>query len=219
MARAGQLGAVFLVSGAVGNLVDRFYVGGAPRRSGEFMCCSCVFNEMVVFQWPTKRLVFRSRPRYWHLKSVRPFVWIYLRALIYWGCRCAMIFKVIDYFLLQLKGIVNTSFFWNLSDLYIDFAVIFLSLETAPSWGVAPCGIFFAATVFQAPWSCNTSWNTTYMIIRPFGRAGLSRHWLTLKIDSDQSLISLWLGNLSWFTMLYDVYMYIYLYIYIFIYI
>ena len=36
--------------------------------------------------------------------------------------------KVIDYFLLQLKGIVNTSFFWNLSDLYIDFAVIFLSL-------------------------------------------------------------------------------------------
>lgn len=59
--RAGQLGAVFLVSGAVGNLVDRFYVGG-----------------------------------------------------------------VIDYFLLQLKGIVNTSFFWNLSDLYIDFAVIFL---------------------------------------------------------------------------------------------
>ena len=34
--------------------------------------------------------------------------------------------EVIDYFLLQLKGFVNTSFFWNLSDLYIDFAVLFL---------------------------------------------------------------------------------------------
>ncbi|CAK9067943.1 unnamed protein product [Durusdinium trenchii] len=34
---------------------------------------------------------------------------------------------VIDYLLLQTHGpLVNTSFFWNLSDLYIDFAVIFL---------------------------------------------------------------------------------------------
>lgn len=47
MARAGQLGAVFLVSGAVGNLVDRFYVGGAARRIGEFMCYSCDFH--VIF--------------------------------------------------------------------------------------------------------------------------------------------------------------------------
>lgn len=49
MARAGQLGAVFLVSGAVGNLVDRFYVGGAARRIGEFMCYSCDFH--VIFLW------------------------------------------------------------------------------------------------------------------------------------------------------------------------
>lgn len=36
---------------------------------------------------------------------------------------------MIDYLLLQTHGpLVNTSFFWNLSDLYIDFAVIFLLL-------------------------------------------------------------------------------------------
>eukprot|EP00434_Breviolum_minutum_P039550 symbB.v1.2.035124.t2/scaffold4665.1/size36745/2 len=64
--RSGQLGAIFLVSGAVGNLVDRLYVGG-----------------------------------------------------------------VIDYLLLQMHGLVNTSFFWNLSDLYIDFAVILLLLALA----------------------------------------------------------------------------------------
>eukprot|EP00439_Symbiodinium_sp_Y106_P068309 s113_g11.t1 len=33
---------------------------------------------------------------------------------------------VIDYWLLSISGILNTSFFWNLSDLYIDFAVILL---------------------------------------------------------------------------------------------
>ncbi|CAE7930392.1 unnamed protein product [Symbiodinium sp. KB8] len=33
---------------------------------------------------------------------------------------------VIDYWLLSMSGILNTSFFWNLSDLYIDFAVILL---------------------------------------------------------------------------------------------
>eukprot|EP00931_Biecheleriopsis_adriatica_P097765 TRINITY_DN71600_c0_g1_i1.p1 TRINITY_DN71600_c0_g1~~TRINITY_DN71600_c0_g1_i1.p1 ORF type:complete len:199 (-),score=35.64 TRINITY_DN71600_c0_g1_i1:32-628(-) len=33
---------------------------------------------------------------------------------------------VIDYILLDLKGPLRTSFFWNLSDLYIDFAVIFV---------------------------------------------------------------------------------------------
>ena len=48
MARAGQLGAVFLVSGAVGNLVDRFYVGGAARRIGEFMCFSCDFHVIFI---------------------------------------------------------------------------------------------------------------------------------------------------------------------------
>ena len=30
--RSGQLGAVFLVAGAVGNLVDRLYVGGAAGQ-------------------------------------------------------------------------------------------------------------------------------------------------------------------------------------------
>lgn len=35
---------------------------------------------------------------------------------------------MIDYLLLQMHGLVNTSFFWNLSDLYIDFAVILLLL-------------------------------------------------------------------------------------------
>lgn len=49
--------------------------------------------------------------------------------------------EVIDYFLLQLKGLVNTSFFWNLSDLYIDFAVAFLRplrrLRLLVSWQVA----------------------------------------------------------------------------------
>ena len=36
--------------------------------------------------------------------------------------------EVIDYWLLSISGILNTSFFWNLSDLYIDFAVILLPL-------------------------------------------------------------------------------------------
>lgn len=33
--RSGQFGAVFLVSGAVGNLVDRFYVGGVAWPNPE----------------------------------------------------------------------------------------------------------------------------------------------------------------------------------------
>lgn len=68
MARAGQLGAVFLVSGAVGNLVDRFYVGGAARRIGEFMCYSCDFHVIFMsftFQLLWNGLFCNDLPRDW----------------------------------------------------------------------------------------------------------------------------------------------------------
>ncbi|CAJ1355047.1 unnamed protein product [Effrenium voratum] len=38
---------------------------------------------------------------------------------------------VIDYWLLQLQGVINTSFYWNLSDLYIDIAIFLLLLAVA----------------------------------------------------------------------------------------
>ena len=65
--------------------------------------------------------------------------------------------KVIDYFLLQLKGIVNTSFYWNLSDLYIDFAVIFLSLAWT-SWNFSNPEMF---SLLPGA-SCNTRWQTSW---------------------------------------------------------
>lgn len=144
--------------------------------------------KWVVLQWPTKRLVCRSRC--WHLKSVWHFVWIYLRARIYWGCPCGIIFAA--------RSLTTSYYSWRESWTPPFFGTCRTStsispwsschlLETSPILG---CGSMWESLLqrsFKLPGaSCNTSWNTTWydMIIRPFSRAELhrylfivNRHW------------------------------------------
>jgi hypothetical protein len=144
--------------------------------------------KWVVLQWPTKRLVCRSRC--WHLKSVWHFVWIYLRARIYWGCPCGIIFAA--------RSLTTSYYSWRESWTLPFFGTCRTStsispwsschlLETSPILGGGSMWESLLQRSFKLPGaSCNTSWNTTWydMIIRPFSRAELhrylfivNRHW------------------------------------------